>query len=141
MSKPLTGWNGAGDGFGGDGGAGAGVGWTTSTGQLAGSPGQLVDVGLGGSGSPIGGLLGAEAVEADARCGASRAAFSDKLARRLASAAVPAGGADAHWPGNDGALLVIAPVVALYALSLVAVLRRSAPRPTSPAPELQTAER
>jgi len=50
-------------------------------------------------------------------------------------------GADAHWPGNDGALLVIAPLVALYALSLVAVLRRSAPRPTSPAPELQTAER
>ncbi len=49
-------------------------------------------------------------------------------------------GADAHWPGNDGALLVIAPAVALYALALVAVLRRSAPRPAAPAPELQTVE-
>ena len=36
-------------------------------------------------------------------------------------------GADAHWPGDDAALLVIAPVVALFALGLVAVLRRSAP--------------
>lgn len=33
-------------------------------------------------------------------------------------------GADATWPGSDGALLVIVPVVALFALSLVAVLRR-----------------
>jgi uncharacterized membrane protein len=36
-------------------------------------------------------------------------------------------GADAHWPGNDAALLVIVPIVALFALTLVAVLRRSAP--------------
>jgi uncharacterized membrane protein len=49
-------------------------------------------------------------------------------------------GADAHWPGSDAALLVIAPAVALYALALVAVMRRSAPRPASPAPELQTVE-
>lgn len=49
-------------------------------------------------------------------------------------------GADAHWPGNDAALLVIAPAVALYALALVAVLRRSAPRPAAPAPELQSVE-
>ena len=49
-------------------------------------------------------------------------------------------GADAHWPGGDAALLVIAPAVALYARALVAVLRRSAPRPAAPAPELQTVE-
>lgn len=49
-------------------------------------------------------------------------------------------GADAHWPGSDAALLVIAPAVALYALALVAVLRRSAPKPTAPAPALQTVE-
>jgi uncharacterized membrane protein len=36
-------------------------------------------------------------------------------------------GAHAHWPGSDAALLVIAPLVALFALGLVAVLRRSAP--------------
>ena len=41
-------------------------------------------------------------------------------------------GADAHWPGDDAALLVIVPVVALFALGLVAVLRRSAP-PREPA--------
>ena len=45
-------------------------------------------------------------------------------------------GADAHWPGDDAALLVVAPCVALYALGLVAVLRRSAPRPSAPSPEL-----
>ena len=50
-------------------------------------------------------------------------------------------GADAHWPGNDGALLVIAPVVALYALSLVAVLRRSAPPADLPRPRTADAER
>jgi len=33
-------------------------------------------------------------------------------------------GAHAHWPGSDGALLVLAPAVALVALGLVAVLRR-----------------
>jgi len=49
-------------------------------------------------------------------------------------------GADARWPGDDAALLVIAPAVALYALALVAVLRRSAPRPAAPAPALQTVE-
>jgi uncharacterized membrane protein len=49
-------------------------------------------------------------------------------------------GADAHWPGSDAALLVIAPAVALYALALVAVLRRSAPRPAAPTPALQTVE-
>jgi uncharacterized membrane protein len=36
-------------------------------------------------------------------------------------------GADAHWPGGDAALLAIAPLVALFALALVGVLRRSAP--------------
>ena len=34
-------------------------------------------------------------------------------------------GAGAHWPGGDAALLVIAPVTALFALGLVAVLRRT----------------
>ena len=47
-------------------------------------------------------------------------------------------GADAHWPGDDAALLVIVPCVALYALALVAVLRRSAPKPSAPSPELIT---
>jgi len=47
-------------------------------------------------------------------------------------------GADAHWPGGDGALLAVAPLVALFALGLVAVLRRSAPpRGTVPVPALQ----
>ena len=45
-------------------------------------------------------------------------------------------GADAHWPGGDAALLVVVPCVALYAVALVAVLRRSAPRPSASAPEL-----
>lgn len=35
-------------------------------------------------------------------------------------------GAGAHWPGEDAALLIIVPAVALYALVLVAVFRRSA---------------
>jgi uncharacterized membrane protein len=43
-------------------------------------------------------------------------------------------GADAHWPGSDAALLVIIPVVALFALGLVAVLRRSLPPSASAAP-------
>jgi uncharacterized membrane protein len=34
-------------------------------------------------------------------------------------------GAGAHWPGSDAALLVIIPVVALYALGLAALLRRA----------------
>ncbi|HLY49244.1 MAG TPA: hypothetical protein VKR21_08610 [Solirubrobacteraceae bacterium] len=39
-------------------------------------------------------------------------------------------GAGAHWPGGDAALLVIVPVVLLYALGLVALLRaRRAPSP------------
>ena len=34
-------------------------------------------------------------------------------------------GAGARWPGSDASLLVLAPVVATYALGLVAILRRS----------------
>jgi uncharacterized membrane protein len=34
-------------------------------------------------------------------------------------------GAGAHWPGSDGALLAIIPAIAVYALGLVALLRRS----------------
>jgi uncharacterized membrane protein len=47
-------------------------------------------------------------------------------------------GAGADWPGADGALLVLAPVTALFALGLVAVLRRRAiltPRPGATPPE------
>jgi uncharacterized membrane protein len=33
-------------------------------------------------------------------------------------------GAGAHWPGSDAALLVLVPVVALWALALTAVLDR-----------------
>jgi uncharacterized membrane protein len=36
-------------------------------------------------------------------------------------------GAGAHWPGEDAALLVLIPAVALYALALVAVFRRKHP--------------
>jgi uncharacterized membrane protein len=49
-------------------------------------------------------------------------------------------GADAHWPGADAALLAIIPAVALLALGLVALLRRTAPPRESaagPAPTLQ----
>jgi uncharacterized membrane protein len=35
-------------------------------------------------------------------------------------------GAGAHWPGSDAALLVIIPVVAIFAIGLVALLRRAA---------------
>jgi len=35
-------------------------------------------------------------------------------------------GAGAAWPGSDAALLVLIPGVALFALALVAILRRSA---------------
>jgi len=45
-------------------------------------------------------------------------------------------GADAHWPGSDAALLAIVPCVALYALALVAVMRRNAPKPAESSPEL-----
>jgi uncharacterized membrane protein len=34
-------------------------------------------------------------------------------------------GAGAHWPGSDAALLVIIPVLGLYSLGLVALLRRA----------------
>ena len=40
-------------------------------------------------------------------------------------------GAGAAWPGADAALLVLVPAVALFALALVAVLRRAAARPLS----------
>jgi uncharacterized membrane protein len=33
-------------------------------------------------------------------------------------------GAGAHWPGEDAALLVLIPAVALYALALVLLFRR-----------------
>ena len=33
-------------------------------------------------------------------------------------------GAGATWPGSDAALLVLVPAIAVYALSLVAVLRK-----------------
>ncbi len=36
-------------------------------------------------------------------------------------------GAGAHWPGEDVALLVLIPAIALYALALVAVFKRRAP--------------
>jgi uncharacterized membrane protein len=41
-------------------------------------------------------------------------------------------GAGATWPGADAALLVLVPAVALFALALVAVLRRAAARTLSP---------
>jgi uncharacterized membrane protein len=36
-------------------------------------------------------------------------------------------GAGAHWPGEDIALLVLIPAIALFALALVALFRRRAP--------------
>ena len=42
-------------------------------------------------------------------------------------------GAGAHWPGSDAALLVLVPAIALFAVGLVAVLRRRA-RPALAAP-------
>ena len=42
-------------------------------------------------------------------------------------------GAGAHWPGSDAALLVLAPAIALFAVGLVALLRRErVPRPGQP---------
>ena len=38
-------------------------------------------------------------------------------------------GAGARWPGSDGALLVLVPLIAAFALGLVPVLRRQAPTP------------
>jgi uncharacterized membrane protein len=43
-------------------------------------------------------------------------------------------GAGAHWPGADIALLAVVPTVALFALALVAVLRRIASRPRLSSP-------
>ncbi len=40
-------------------------------------------------------------------------------------------GAGAHWPGADVALLVVVPAVALFALALVALLRRINTRPSA----------
>jgi uncharacterized membrane protein len=39
-------------------------------------------------------------------------------------------GAGARWPGSDAALIVLIPAVALFALALVALLRRTAPAAT-----------
>jgi uncharacterized membrane protein len=46
-------------------------------------------------------------------------------------------GAGAHWPGADIAVLVVVPAVALFALALVAILRRVAgqPRVSSATPQ------
>ena len=41
-------------------------------------------------------------------------------------------GAGAHWPGSDAALLVLAPAIAVFAVGLVALLRRG--NTTTPAP-------
>ena len=48
-------------------------------------------------------------------------------------------GAGARWPGSDAALLVIGPVVALFALAIVAVLRRSGVRATATEPVIAPA--
>lgn len=40
-------------------------------------------------------------------------------------------GAGARWPGSDAALLAVVPAVAVFALALVAVLRRDAPVPAT----------
>jgi uncharacterized membrane protein len=45
-------------------------------------------------------------------------------------------GAGAHWPGSDAALLVLAPVIALFAVGLVALLRRG--NRATPAPARQS---
>ena len=45
-------------------------------------------------------------------------------------------GADAHWPGGDAALLVVVPCVAVYALALVALMRRGTAKPSAASPEL-----
>jgi len=42
-------------------------------------------------------------------------------------------GAGALWPGADAALLVLIPAIAVFALALVALFRRSAPQPARPA--------
>lgn len=40
-------------------------------------------------------------------------------------------GAGAQWPGSDAALLAVVPAVAVFALALVAVLRRDSPVPAT----------
>jgi uncharacterized membrane protein len=50
-------------------------------------------------------------------------------------------GAGAHWPGSDAALLVLAPAIAVFALGLVALLRRAktataTPGEATPVPEV-----
>jgi uncharacterized membrane protein len=42
-------------------------------------------------------------------------------------------GAGAQWPGSDAALLAIIPAVAVFALALVAMLRRNTPSAAAPA--------
>src|SRR5450759_536114 len=42
-------------------------------------------------------------------------------------------GAGAHWPGSDAALLAIIPAIAVFALALVALMRRAAATPGCPA--------
>jgi uncharacterized membrane protein len=49
-------------------------------------------------------------------------------------------GAGANWPGSDAALLAIIPAVALFAIGLVALLRRAASPRTQPAGIQQAAE-
>jgi uncharacterized membrane protein len=43
-------------------------------------------------------------------------------------------GAGGHWPGSDAALLVLVPAIAVFALGLVAVLRRAPAGPAVPVP-------
>ena len=43
-------------------------------------------------------------------------------------------GAGARWPGSDAALLVLAPAIAVFAVGLVALLRRNRSRTQEPAP-------
>ncbi len=50
-------------------------------------------------------------------------------------------GAGAHWPGSDAALLVIIPAIALFALALVAILRRSATGLPGPAAAAAVAQK
>jgi uncharacterized membrane protein len=46
-------------------------------------------------------------------------------------------GAGAHWPGSDAALLVIIPAIAVFAVALTALLRRSAGSASGGAAELR----
>jgi hypothetical protein len=120
VSKPLSGWNGVGEGGdgeegeggdGGDGGEGGegGVGgeggdggWTISTGQPAGTPPQLVEAGsvvVGADAFPVAARADdAWAVAADAGGWASGARSADSSARRLVPVVDPPDGdAGADW--------------------------------------------